>query len=977
MDEEILKALRSIEKLLSSSMAGAGNTMVGNTIRNTANQRADKESAKQIRAVASASLAQKDAILGLNKSMIGLNTQVSTVSVSFGSLNSQINRFIDSLQRGENAVPPSTPQPAPIQPAKNLIDKLNGALKPGVGSVRKAVADLGNQLKSVNTPAAKLASMVAQAASAPTPNQQAANILANANKPVLPPGAIKPRTRAEDIEIPIKAVLGRMVENFSRTVTTGVLVHGMFSALADITRRLTTDFFSLARIGLGSQKNLQEMSIAALRNGMSLKEYTETLRAANAFASRVTSIDEYERVTSAANAQLATLGVFGAEAKAMQASLANSNTMMGISQDQIINANKAQIDAFEDLRKSTNMTAEEFTSFVNQLSNSEQVQKELLGVGMQSRTARQQELIQLTTVGQRLGLTAEASQKLTEALLAQRGDTVKGRFESAARLRQAAAFAGMGAEGERGAQIAMKGRRATSAEQEELRAILGRLQSSQQQMYENGTFGAQNVIDQLTESLSGTAVGKLMDANTAANLAQQSGAARQANGEGTNQDFGRHVGAFGQSVGQFGTLLRGFQESIGPALGGLAGAALLAAFRGPIIKILSRVIGGGAVGGAGITSAIAGTASRLGSILPAISSGITGLASSAMRAGSGIAQGALNVARGGVSLGQGVAGIANLGKSAFTGLSGLSSGLFSGFKVLAKSFAPLSMIFDAAIEAFTGEMANGLNPNAGWFERIQGIGLAFATAIPNMLIDIFGFVFGDQAGTWLQNKFDILVAGLLGAFKFAFGKLITPIADLALMILPKDSGLAKVLNSVKDSTIKSANENFDVVKELANDGTKTIKTISKENQKAAEQNTISANKATDASVQAQSKFNNVAQAGQVNASQLIQDARSILGTPSVQIPMPVQSSAPAPVNTNSDNKPGEIAKNKADADKAQTIQNTALATLMEQMLAVMKQSLAVEEAQLSASTALLDRRPAATFMPAEVMANQLIKRTLA
>lgn len=955
MDEDILKTLRSIEKLLSRSMAGAGDSTVGRTIRNTANQRADKESAKQLKAVASASLGTKDSILGLNKSMNILNSQVSTVSVSFGSLNSQLNKFIGSLQRGEGAIQQPIAQPinAPIKAAPNLVQALKKAI----------------------TPLNKMNDMKAQAATMPNLNKQAADILKTTSKVAAGvPGKITPRTRAEDIEIPIKAVLGRMVENFARTVTTGALVHTMFGGLADITRKLTSDFFSLARIGLGSQKNLQNMSISALQNGMSLKEYTETLKSANTFASRVSSIDEYERVTSAANAQLATLGVFGAESKAMQASLANSNTMMGISQDQIIKANRAQIDAFDDLRKTTNMTAEEFSSFVNSLAQSETVQKELLGVGMQSRVARQQEITQIATTGQRLGLTAEASQKLTDALLAQRGDTVKGRFESAARLRQAAAFAGMGAEGERGAQIAMKGRRATASETEELRGILGRLESSQQQMYENGTIGSQNVIDQMSEALGSTGIGKVMDANRQAVLAEQSGAARGANGQGTNEDFGKHVGAFGQAVGQLGTYLRGFQESVGSNIAAVLGTTLLALFRGPIVSVLARVIGGGGGAAGGIGAGLASAGSKLSGILPSIGKGITGLASSATAAGSGILSGAANVARGGVSLTQGVASVANLGKSAFTGISGLSSGLLGGFKVLSKSFGPLAGIFDAAIEAFTGEIASGLSPNGGWLGRLEGIGVAFATAIPNMLIDVFGFVFGDQAGTWLQNKFDIVVAGLLGVFKFAWGKILSPIASIATALLPADSGLAKSLNAMKDTMVNSANDNFDAVKELAGDGTKTLKTIGKENQRAAEANTVSATKATDTSVKAQAKFNNVAQAGQVTAAQIIQDAKSVVGVPSIQVPAQVQNATPGVVNTQDEKKSAEIAKQKAEADKTQTSVTTQNIVLLEQILAVLRESLSLEQSHLDASTALLDKRPAATFMPSEVMANQLIKR---
>ncbi len=372
---------------------------------------------------------------------------------------------------------------------------------------------------------------------------------------------------------------------------------------------LADNFFKLASVGMGSTDALLSIGKAALTSGMSIEEYTKVLADNAELASRAGSIDNFNKLTSAADKQLAQLGVFGADARALQASLANSATLSGIPQQQLAAAVSTQIDTFDRLRKSVNMTSAEFADLVANVTNNVQSQKELVGLAPAERATRQAELVQIAATGRSLGLSAEASKRLTDALIAQRGETVKKRFESAGRVRQLAAMTGDAGAGEEAAQIIMKGRRASADELERLRQIAGNLDQSAQGLYENGNFGQQAALDTLDEALNGSAFKNVMEANRPAQLADESAKLY-------NKDFGNHVGEFAQAVGQFRTILTGVSKSaFAPLIGvvaGLAGGAFAKILGG---NILSAFKSGGGIGGAGAggaqATAATGVASKL------------------------------------------------------------------------------------------------------------------------------------------------------------------------------------------------------------------------------------------------------------------------------------------------------------------------------------------------------------------------------
>jgi hypothetical protein len=926
-NEESLKTLKSIKTLLETAMAGAGNNVRGAGP-------ATPDNAAVMRAVRDAATTLTTSFNTVNTSLGGLNQTIGHVNTSFGSLNTQIGRFINTLG-GVQLPNPQLHQPTTgLNPVQQQVQGI-------LGPLTNAARTLQNQARM------------------PSAAQSAAQQLLDAARRFN--GNIR-NIRPEDIPILQQGpVFGRMVENFAKAATGGYFLTQGFQELRVVLTRVTNDYLSLARVGLGSWKNLGMMSINAMKAGMSLEDYRKTVMANNAFATRVGSIDEFDRITNAADAQLATLGVFGAESKALQASLANSNVMLGISTGSLIDTAKGQINAFEDLRKSTNLTGEEFGNLIGTLAKNENVQREMLGVAPAQRSVRFAEIAAISVANQKLLGTGAAADALTQAMIAARGDTVKGRYESAGRLRQAGAMVGMGAEGDRAAQIAMMGARASAADQAELQDILGRIDSSLQTSYQTGSLGQQNAIDVMSEALAATGQGKTMIANRPAVLAQQSGQA------GSNRDFGQHVNAFGEAVGKLTSALAGFQASIGPAAMIAAGSFALAFARIPLLRFLGNALGANPILTNIRGNVLPNVAATAGQALPNIAG-----------AGNRWAP-----ARGGLStVAQAVPapGMIERMKNGFSSLSslfqevgsqtgnmvnaakGFGSGLWNAAKMATRAFLPLAGIWAAGMELFTGDIAKALNPNATLFDRFGGIVTAFFTAIPNMFIDAFTFVFGEKAGGGLQNKFDAIVALVNGAFNTLFGKIFDSIGKMLTWALPEDSALAKTISSWGKSLNESADANFGVAKDLQNDSKKTLSGIAKANTEAAKKNTDSANKATDTAVAAQAKFNNTAVAGQVTAAGMIADARTLIGVPQVQVPPAIGTGTGT---VNSDGTVTKLGEQDAAAGKVTAITQShheEIIAALSNMLIVLRDNLPEITRNTSMTTLT---RPPVTFRDAE------------
>lgn len=1097
MDQDVLKVLINIEKLLKGSSAFTEAKKLPSSAdkaRETSSQRAGREANKAFKATTTNLSATNDAVTGLNKSLVGLNTEVGRTTTGFGSLNSQMAKFMSSL------VPLDAPKE--IKPAAETsdLDKLLKSVDGMWGSITQMGSDLTDEINKVVHVGARtnvvlgeiltaqlnnvgstnsvttaiqalaIASRTPSVAPAPAPaptinvsptpvnptpvtvNPPAVNVPApsvTVNPPAVnvapapitvtppvvnvpapsvtvtvpptpapaPPPPIKPNAPQNPAGPALNSVMGRMIDNFSRSTTVMGGFTSAVSSLWGVVVKLTEDFLLLSSVGMGSSQNLLEMSKYALLSGMSLKEYQETISKNITAAARAGSLEEFNRTITASSAQLAKLGVYGITATQLQASLAQANTMMGVSQGALTGTISSQISVFDKLRKSTNMTAEEFGNLITRLSEQEQVQKELVGLAPQERAVRQAELIQIATTGQRLGLTAQASEKLADALIKQRGESVKNRFEQAGRIRQLGQLTGMGGEGERAAQIVMKGRAASATELEELRGIAGRLDASSQAAYENGNLGVQSAMDYFQETLGSSNFGQIMNANRPAKLAEDSGKVGQA-------AFGQHVGEFGQFVGKLTTFMDGFTKSVGPALLGAIGAGMLVLFKGPLAALMSSTVArfvpgaAGAVGsavtaGAGAASSAPGVLSSIGSAISKLTApistlraGINGLVPSMYQAGKATGQATrwvmdipkgLRNAYNAVTLTNAISGPANtvkfmfqeLGTTVMNGARGASTSVIQGtksvassmvsaggsvlgsLKTVARGFAPAAMLIDAVMEAFTGDIAMALNPSGGFLNRVGGVITSAISAIPNFIIDAIGFVFGDSFAQPLQRGFDMIVTMANAGFRIMVGKLIEGIAAPLKWLLPEDSKLVKMLDGWSSGLAASADENFKTYATLEKDSGATLKKISESNTKSAEDSAKKATEATTKATAAQSKFNNVQYGTELTRAGVVNDAKTIIGEPQVQ--------TPPPVNPGTVNKPEEAAKQQDAAKQAE--QSTAalggpeVLVALNAILAVMRENLVQEQRQAELAEQLVSgNRPAATFVPADVMASRLLNQ---
>jgi hypothetical protein len=686
-------------------------------------------------------------------------------------------------------------------------------------------------------------------------------------------------------------------------------------------------------------------------------------------------MDNFDKLISAADSQLSAMGIFGAEARGLQASLAESSTMMGTSQKDLQGTIAGQINTFDELRKTTNIAADEFAKLVENLSMNSQVQSELLGVSGQERIARQQELLQIATTGQRLGLTAQASQQLADALIAQRKATVKDRIEQGGAIRQLAAFLGQGGNGDRIAELNTKGRRRSADEDEELRQRLGSLDQASQQAYQNGSLGAQNVLDNLDESIGKGGLGEIIKANRPAQLAQESGPA------GANKDFGQHVGEFGQFVGQLLTWGRGLKESIAAPIAAAVGGILLTVFSGPVIKMLTGAAGklgllGGAggmlaeaAGGAG--AAAAGTAETAGVV-----EGTAVAAKSLWSTLTGIPKaiaGYTNAIKFVATADGPLAALSGVFGDVVGAIKNGASLVIGGFRAFVGSFGPALALVNGVIEAITGEISDALNPSGGFFNRVGGVITAALSALPNLIIDAIGFVFGDSWGQFFRNGFDQFVALANASVKTLLSDLLGAIAKPFEWLLPKDSHLAKMIRGWSDGLEASADENFATFDKLSNDNSTSLKSISAENQKTAEKATQATTAATKKMQVAQAQFSDVQDATSVTASSIMGDAAAIKAMPQVQVPTSI---APAPVNTPAAPAGQTTGQTPTTGTETQLTAPSELTVAMNAMLAVMQQMLEAGKRQADNSEALVRlARAGTTFDSSEATAYRLLNQT--
>ena len=297
------------------------------------------------------------------------------------------------------------------------------------------------------------------------------------------------------------------------------------------------------------------------------------------------------------------------------------------------------------------------------------------------------------------------------------------------------------------------------------------------------------------------------------------------------------------------------------------------------------------------------------------------------------------------------------------------------------------------MEIFTGDMMAALNPSGGIMNTIFGVATAFLTAIPNTILDVLSFVFGDNLINPVKQYFDIFVAYMNMAIKHFLAKGIGSISDVLKWILPNDSKLIKFLDNTKNSLEDSATENAAAVGKMMEDKNATLDSISKENKAKAAEANKEGKKAVDQANAVAKQFNNVMY-GLPAATTLIQDAKTLVGintkktegeqpatatptvqnktiqaTPEVQRPPQV-----APEQINKQQSEISSTESVTGEKEVSSLTSPEVIGILQSMLAVLQQNLMTDQEQLRLTGELVGQssKVKADFSSASLMADRIL-----
>ena len=535
-------------------------------------------------------------------------------------------------------------------------------------------------------------------------------------------------------------ILSRFGISLKKTGDTSEWLSGQFKnlghSLADALVNAIGDIYHLQSQGIAAGDSLFSLYGKAAKAGMSLEDYTSMLQDNSAAVVRARSFDDFSKDIDRTTRQLNKLGVFGPTAEKLAAALKTNTVVLGISQDKQAGAVDSQVKMFENLRKSTMMTADAFKELAADVANNQNVQEDMLGLAPAERAERMNQLIQTATIGQRMGATAQASKQLTDALLEQRKATAEQRFQAAGYIRQAGAMTGMGAaETEELARLRMKKRRSPE-EDARFTELSGKLEARLQTMQNSGNIQAEFLSEKMGELIGSTPQGEVQKAAGQVELQKQAGSVQ-------NQDIGKETGAVGQAVGKALTALSGVMKN--PlADAGIIFSSILAQslMQNKWLSIIARntsgVPGTGAAGGKkgmlGRVGAAATSVKTMGldmfqktvdtakNVGPAAKKGFTSLFTAANTYAAGVGELAKQTKSG--ALMSVVSDVASLAKSIVGGglsaaVGGASSLLSNGIKMFAKT-GPFAILFGSVEELFTGEMTKALGLGDGFGSRLLG-----------------------------------------------------------------------------------------------------------------------------------------------------------------------------------------------------------------------------------------------------------------
>ena len=555
-DEDLLKVLNKLSRLIDQA---AGMTAPAAPKIGGGKKESDRDQTKHKNRIQ----ATATAIESLGKSAAGVtrkfNTLEQTLTATIGqfrtlndSINPKTRPKIFRVAKTPLEIPDVKPSPKNVSPEIDVLpivqqfDRLNSAL----GNTTARVNGLGEHLSKLVIPDGKdKPAQLTVPPVQPVPDKTAgaqglsAALAAlakktNASLPGTPPPSPPPPG------------LTKLPSEFDKLRNRSAKLSTAFDTLY----KITDDFYSLQRRGISGSNDLAGLYKNAVFAGMSLREYTEMLDENQAALVRATDFSTFNKSLEKTSKGLATLGIFGPSAMQLSAAMQTAAVTIGIPQAQMADATTSQVKLFAQLRKSTLMTSDAFKHLVDEISKNQNVQEELLGIAPAERRARMDNIMKTATLGQKMGLTRDASDALTRALLDQRKATAKDRFRAAGVIRQAGSMTGMNAQDtEELARLAQK-KNKTDKENLRVQELHGQMQERLQGMQNSGDIGAQNIADQIDELIRGSSQGQVAESSARAQLQKQAGGIE-------NTGIGADTGPMAQMLGSIMTTLTGITKN--------------------------------------------------------------------------------------------------------------------------------------------------------------------------------------------------------------------------------------------------------------------------------------------------------------------------------------------------------------------------------------------------------------------------------
>lgn len=487
-------------------------------------------------------------------------------------------------------------------------------------------------------------------------------------------------------------------------------------------------FNNIASAGYGTVGAYKTIMETSVKTGAAQESLVKAMQENTNTVTQM-GLDRYASMLSDNMRPLKKLGLAPEEAAQAIAGFTENAKMAGINlQDTkaVDGAIDKQTKSFENLRKMTGMTADQYNSYNKQLLENSDVRKGLIRMNKSERVQASFNLMQMRDGFVQMGLMADQAQDMVATLKETQNMTVKDRFEQSAKLTQALSMMGMGKEAGEARQLMLKGPNRSTDEDKRFAAIMMKLGTKMESSYNKLDLAGQNVLDELKGSLGPQQL-KMMEHGINAVVQGAKTSDKQVEDA---KDKGRVSDTLVNVKSYIDSATEAITNPLALMVAGIGGLAFLATKQVSLLSVIALGSKKGILGGIGnmfkkggnllkggargVTGAIGGGASRVAGSVGGILSSTAGMGSKLLGAAKFLGPvaagiGALTGAVSGVMNASEIFGTktTTLGQKASAGLGGAISSLTFGY-VSEESATKAIYKFSNSIGSFASDMWDGI-----------------------------------------------------------------------------------------------------------------------------------------------------------------------------------------------------------------------------------------------------------------------------